>query len=249
MQLREVLTILDSMAPFASAEQWDNVGLMVGDPCQEIHSILVALDPSFDVIQAAKESGADLIITHHPLIFTPIKRLSLDQGTSGKIVELIRSGISLVSMHTNLDIAKGGTADVLAGSLSLRDVTACGVLRLGKIAEETPLHAWAMSLPFDTVRVVDAGRPVKTVCACPGSGMEYFGQALEMGCDTFVTGDVRYHAALDAGEKGINVVDLGHFNSEQIAMAPLAERLCRELPGLSVRACGAKDVFKNIKGA
>lgn len=248
MQLLDILTVLDSIAPFQTAEQWDNVGLMVGDPYQEVRSILVALDPSHEVIEAAAESGKDLIITHHPLIYAPLKRIDLRESLSRKIGALIRSSIALISMHTNFDIAAGGVSDVLAQRLSLRDIQSFGPLRLGTVGGEKPLRAWAMGLPFETVRIVDAGRPVKNVCICPGSGMEYVKNAGDMGCDTFVTGDVKYHGALDAKESGINVVDLGHFATEQIAITPLAERLSRELPDISIDVFGAQDVFMNIKG-
>lgn len=249
MQLQDILTILDSIAPFNTAEQWDNVGLMVGDPCQEIKSILVSLDPSFEAIDAARAADINLIISHHPLIFTPLKRIDLRRDRiSRKIGTLIQSGIALVSMHTNLDASTGGVADVLAERLSLQGVQAFGSMRYGTITEAMPLDSWAKSLPFDTIRIVDARLPVKNVCSCPGSGMGYLGDAQSLGCDTLVTGDVRYHAALDAREAGVNIVDLGHFATEQVAIAPLAERLRITLQGLPIYAHRAKDVFINVKG-
>jgi len=248
MQLQAILSILDSIAPFDTAEQWDNVGLMVGDPYQEINSILIALDPSFEVIQSAQSLSANLIISHHPLIFAPLMRIDLHDRVSRKIGMLIKSGTALVSMHTNLDAADGGVADVLAGRLSIQDVQSFGPMRYGTIKDPQQLSSWAMSLPFDTVRIVDANIPVKNVCACPGSGMGYLEDARNLGCDTLVTGDTRYHAALDALEAGVNVVDLGHFASEQIAIAPLAERLRKELQDLPIHTHQAKDVFTNVKG-
>lgn len=248
MQLQDILSVLDSIAPFDSAEQWDSVGLMVGDPRQEIKSILIALDPSFEVIEAARAEGIDLIVSHHPLIFTPLKRIDLRDRVSRKIGMLIQSGIALVSVHTNLDVSEGGVADVLASRLSLQDIKSCGPIRYGTVGEAVPLGSWAKELPFDTIRIVDAALPVKNVCACPGSGMSYLNDALSLGCDTFVTGDVRYHAALDAREAGVNIVDLGHFATEQIAIAPLAEKLRSELQDLSIYTHRAKDVFMNIKG-
>lgn len=248
MQLKNVLSVLDSVAPFESAEQWDNVGLMVGDPLQDISSILVSLDATDDVIETARSEKIDLIITHHPLIFHPLKKIDLTDNISRKIGKLIRTGISLISIHTNFDSAHGGVADILAENLSLQDVKSYGLMKIGMIEDEMPLSIWARSLPFESMRLVDAGRPVKSVCACPGSGMDFLWNAREMGCDTLVTGDVRYHAALEARESGMNVIDLGHFNTEQIAMAPLAERLGRDLPGVSIQVYKTKDIFTNIKG-
>jgi len=248
MLLKDILTVLDDMAPFNTAEPWDNTGLMVGDPFQEIHSVLVALDPVTEVIETARESDTDLIITHHPLLFDPVKRIDLRESVSRRIGMLIRSSIALVSMHTNLDTARGGVADELAQRLGLKDIQRSGMLRAGTIGQACDLSAWAGSLPFKTARVVDAGRLVKNVCVCPGSGMDYLSQAVILDCDTLVTGDVRYHAALEAKEEGVNVVDLGHFATEEIIVAPLAERLGRSLPRIRVKTYEARDVFVQIKG-
>jgi dinuclear metal center YbgI/SA1388 family protein len=248
MLLKDILDILDVIAPFDKAEPWDNTGLMVGDASLDIRSIMVALDPSSPVIHAARQSGADLIITHHPLIFTPLRRIDFQESVSRRIALLIRASIALVSMHTNLDAARGGVADELADRLRLQEIQAFGASRIGVLGEERDLFSWAGGLPFETIRLVDAGRPVRKICACPGSGMDYLGQALEQECDTIVTGDVRYHAALDAKEAGINVVDLGHFATEDIIVGPLAGRLGRELPGVAVQAYGGQDVFMHTKG-
>jgi dinuclear metal center YbgI/SA1388 family protein len=248
MLLKDILGVLDGMAPFGTAEPWDNTGLMVGDPLMEVGSILVALDPVTETIEAAVSGGADLIVTHHPLIFSPLKRIDLQESVCRRVGVLIRSSIALVSMHTNLDAAQGGVADELSQRLSLQDVQSFGGLRAGTVGRARGLVEWVRELPFDRARVVDAGRPVQRVCACPGSGMDYLGQAAALGCDTLVTGDVRYHAALDAREQGVNVVDLGHFATEEIIVSPLAERIGEALPGLAVRACGGRDIFTQIKG-
>ncbi len=184
--------MLDSIAPFETAEEWDK--LMVGDSGSAVRSILVALDPSIEVIKAAKGTDIDLILTHHPLMLHPIRYLDLREGVSKKIALLIESRINLVSMHTNLDNAPGGVADELASSLGLKDVRPFGALRIGTIGTHKPLDGWLKSLPIRNAHIIDAGRDVCMVGACPGSGMECWYQAWQMGCDTFVTGDVRYHA-------------------------------------------------------
>ncbi|MBN2297578.1 MAG: Nif3-like dinuclear metal center hexameric protein [Deltaproteobacteria bacterium] len=248
MQLDEVLTILNTIAPFETCEQWDNVGLMVGDPAAEITSIAVALDPSFDVITRAIHQKADCIITHHPLFFAPIRCMNLKESTAKKAFMLLRSGISLVSMHTNLDMAHGGVADVLANKLGLEGIQKNGVIRTGTVAGNMPLTSWCRSLPFAYIRMVDAGLPVRLVSACPGSGMDYWRDAKASGCDTFVTGDVRYHAALDAKESGMNVVDLGHHGTEEIIVKPFMEKLQQELQGVYISAYESADVFMSGKG-
>ncbi len=243
MMLKEVMIVLDMIAPFEAAEEWDNVGLMVGDPCSEIKSVLVALDPTLEVIEAARETGMDLILTHHPLIFKPISRIDLKDMIAKKIAMLLEARINLVSMHTNLDKAPGGVADELAKMLGLHDISNYGSLRVGSIKMPTPLGGWVHTLPVKSARLIDVGRDVLMVGVCPGSGMDYWQQAREMGCDTFVTGDVRHHAGLDARESSMNVLDLGHFGSEEIIIKPLTERLKQELKGIAVHAYQGRDIF------
>ncbi len=243
MMLKDVIAVLDAIAPFETAEEWDNVGLMVGNEESMIKSVLLALDPSMEVLCAGKESGIDLILTHHPLIFQPIARLDMQDLIARKISLLINARINLVSLHTNLDKAPGGVADELAKRLALRDLRTYGSMRTGSIKTPVTLREWIRDLGFCNVRIIESDKVVSRVAVCPGSGMEYWKQAHHLGCDTFVTGDVRYHAGLDAKEMGMNVVDLGHFGTEEIIIAPLAERLQKELKGVAVHAYQGRDIF------
>jgi dinuclear metal center YbgI/SA1388 family protein len=249
MTLSDVLTILDAIAPFDTAEEWDNSGLQIGDPSSRVGSILVALDATVEVIEKAAKTGVELIVTHHPLLMAPVRMLDLADGLGRKVAMLMEGRINLVSMHTNLDKAPGGTADSLAGLLGLDGVRSQGFLRAGSLKTPSNLWKWLgtlslVSFPAIT-RVCDAGREVRIVGACPGGGMDYWMQAKRLGCDTFVTGDVRYHAALDALESGMNVVDLGHFRTEEIVLKPLADRLRMELNGVEVLAHCGRDVFSS----
>ncbi|MEA2101311.1 MAG: Nif3-like dinuclear metal center hexameric protein [Thermodesulfobacteriota bacterium] len=246
MRLRGVLEILDRMAPFDTAEEWDNSGIMVGDRDKEIHRVLVSLDPGLDTIAHAREMGHDLIITHHPLFFHPIRHLDLADGVSKKACMLICSDIALVSMHTNLDKAPGGVADCLAGFVHLRGIKTHGMLRSGHVEGARSLEKWAGSLGFPHARLADAHRRVDHVAVCPGSGMDLWSKALDLGCDTYITGDVKYHDAIDASEAGLNIVDPGHFGTEQIAIGPLAQRLTTLLDGMDVDVFRGKDVFNWI---
>ncbi len=243
MRLKEIIKILDKVAPFALAEEWDNCGLMVGDPEQDVLKVMVALDPTLAVIAAAAES--DLIITHHPLFFGPIQALDLSEPLGRKVAMLMQNRTALVAMHTNLDKAAGGVADQLALKLGLQGLEQEGFLRTGRLKQPEVLKAWVKKLgtEFNSVpRVVDGGRAVSMVGLCPGSGMEFWRQAHAYGCDTFVTGDVKYHQALEAREAGMNVVDLGHFASEELVIKPLAERL--RAHNLDVRPYEAHDIFE-----
>jgi len=246
MQLYKILEILDQIAPFATAEEWDNVGLMVGDPAWDIDSILVALDPSQEVIAAAGSASIDLILTHHPLFFQGVSHISLSEVIGQKIAMLLETHTAQVSMHTNLDKAPGGVADTLSAFLRLEDVSTSGMLRYGTIGSSLPLNDWLASLPVKNARLVDAGRDVLRVCACPGSGAEFWHDAMLQGCDTFVTGDVRYHTALDARESGLNIVDLGHFGTEVIVLHPLADSLREVLPELEIHIFEGSDIFINF---
>lgn len=236
---------MDAIAPVEGALEWDNVGIMVGDPDQEIRSILVALDPSLEVIGHALAQQIDCILTHHPLFFEPLKALNLSEGTARKAALLMQNRMALVSMHTNLDIAPGGVADVLSERLKLSEVRTMGMLRLG-IVEQQALEVWVRTLEFQGVRICSSGRDVHRVAACPGSGIDLWPQALHAGCDTFVTGDVHYHRARDAVEAGLNIVDLGHYGSEAAIVKPLAERLRAMLPGIESTAYEGSDIFTSI---
>ncbi|MCD6569170.1 MAG: Nif3-like dinuclear metal center hexameric protein [Deltaproteobacteria bacterium] len=249
MRLREILDKLEDIAPFDTAQEWDNVGLMLGDPDQEIGSVLVALDPTLETISFARERSIDLIVTHHPLIFNPIKKIDLSFPIGKKIALLIKGDIALVSLHTNLDIAQGGVADLLARSLGLLRITTNGMIRAGYIERSTLLEEWVRSLSAlcrEDIRIVDAYRDVYKVCVCPGSGMDLWQDAYEAGCDTFVTGDVTYHRALDAFEAGLNIVDLGHFGTEEIIVRPLANILTQRLPDVDIIAMEGKSLLKTI---
>jgi dinuclear metal center YbgI/SA1388 family protein len=245
MKLLDVLTLLNSIAPFDLAEKWDNVGLLIGDTDQEIKKAVIALDPGLDVIIKAEETGCDLIITHHPLFIEPIKTLNLKNTTALKASMLLKAGISLVAMHTNLDMADGGVADVLAQALGLSDIESRGFFRTGTINPK-PLTDWVKTLPFRNPRITDTGRMAKCIAACPGSGMSLWREAKEAGCDTIVTGDVKYHAAKEAFETGLNVVDLGHYGTESIIVKPFTERLGRLLKGVEVSAYTGRDIFITV---
>jgi len=246
MRLQEIVDILNDIAPFALAREWDNCGIMVGDPDQEIRSILIALDPTPAAIEYACRHGIDLIVTHHPLFFEPLRALNLAHGPARKAALLIRNHTALVSMHTNLDAAPGGVADELAARVGLREVRGTGMLRFGHIAPQ-PLEVWARSLPFPDARICSSGRDVAQVAVCPGSGMDLWPEALQFGCDTLVTGDVRYHRAMDAVEAGLNIVDLGHYGSEAVILKPLAERVRSLLPAVQTTAFEGADIFTSLR--
>jgi len=246
MKLNNILDILESIAPFSDAEPWDNVGLLAGDPDQDIKSILITLDPGFDAIRHCVDNNIDLIITHHPLLIEPVKAFNLKEPLTRKLQMLFTKGISLVSMHTNLDKSDEGVADIFARCLNLKNIEKHGFVRTGTV-DPSSLEDWVNTLPFKSARIVDTGSGVRHVAACPGSGMSLWREAFALGCDTIATGDVKYNIAIEAFESGLNVVDLGHYATEAIVLEPLAQKLGGILKSVEISVFTGEDVFISIQ--
>ena len=228
---------------------WDNTGLLCGREEKEVQRILVALDPTFDVCEEAAKIGADLLVTHHPLIFQPLRRVT-DRDAAGKaLICLIEHGIAAINAHTNLDQAVGGVNDWLAEILQLRDIEVpapCGVaadgrpwglLRCGNV-DEVPLREFAAAvkekLACPGLRILDCGCPVRRVAVGGGACADELETVRAAGCDTFVTADVKYHQFQDAQHLGINLIDAGHFETENPICLRLADYLRRSFPEAEV---------------
>ncbi|RGS73465.1 Nif3-like dinuclear metal center hexameric protein [Mitsuokella sp. AF21-1AC] len=241
-----ILDAIERIAPRHLAEEWDNPGLLVGSPAQEVGRILVALDVSDEVVHQAIEQGAKLIVAHHPLIFHPLKKLRTDLPLGHRLSVLLKHDIAVVAAHTNLDIAQGGVNDVLANAIGLsklssfiiteqhEDGAAESLGRIGFLPAPMTIRDFAAkvreALPTQHVRFVDAGaRPVRRVALCSGAGAEFIGKAAMMGADVYVTGDVKYHDAQQAAELGMHLIDAGHFGTEFPVVSALAARLRQEL--------------------
>jgi dinuclear metal center YbgI/SA1388 family protein len=346
-KISDIVGIINKLAPFASAEEWDNVGLQVGDPAAPAEKIMVALDPGKDVLEAAVAAGCQCLLTHHPFIFKPLKRISLADPLGGLLAVAIKNDLAVISLHTNLDIAQGGVNDLLAGLLEVasseplkitgreefvklavfvprgseaqvleslfrfsgfignysdcsfqvagtgtfkpldgakpfigeagkresaeesrievllrkEDVTAAvnalvkahpyeepaydlypllnrgkssGLGRIGLLREETTLGHFAAAvknhLDVQTLRFVGAaGRKVRKVALCGGSGSFLMRDAWKQGADVLVTGDVKYHEAREAETLGLALIDAGHFATERPMIQGVAELLRGEL--------------------
>ena len=240
----DILKFMDSIAPPYMKMDWDNCGLLCGRRDKEVKKILVALDPFRNVIQEAMELGADLIVTHHPLIFqNPLMAVSDSTETGRCVLELMEHGIAAINAHTNLDLAPGGVNDVLAQTLGLQHIEIInpienyGLLRCGTVAEQ-PLSAFLSvvkeNLHCDGLRYVDAGKAVRKVAVGGGSCADEMQEALEAGCDTFVTADVKYNQFRTAFELGLNLIDAGHFHTENPTMPVVAEKLAAQFPEVTV---------------
>ena len=245
----DILQYIETIAPPYMKEDWDNVGLNCGHMDQEVTKILVALDPFEAACLEAKELGAELLVTHHALLWKP--GFITDQDTQGRnTLFLIENGIAHINAHTNLDCAPGGVNDILAETLGLKNVKVLnpsgideqgrewGLLHAGTI-EEQPLNHFLSTvkknLGCDGLRYVDGGKPVCKVAVGGGACADGMLEALEAGCDTFVTSDIKYNQFRTACELGLNLIDAGHFHTENPTMPVLAAKLQAEFPDVEVK--------------
>lgn len=238
----DILDFLETVAPSSLKMEWDNVGLLCGDRQQSVKKVLVALDPFMDTCEEAVEVGADLILTHHPLIFRPAREITRQSPTGREICFLIRHGISAVNAHTNLDLAPGGVNDVLAETLGLSDIQSIStpdgaLLRCGYV-EEMPLSAFLSGvkdrLSCPGLRYADGGKPVHFVAVGGGACGDELDYAVARGCDTFVTADVKYNQFREAYDQQVSLIDAGHFYTENPVCAVLARKLQCAFPEISV---------------
>lgn len=244
-----VYDFLQEKAPFELQEGFDNAGFLVGRKKLAVNKILVALDVTEEVVQEAVEQGAQLIVAHHPVIFGGVKSMT-DQTVTGRILlSLAENRIAAICAHTNLDAVEGGVNDALALRLGLTDIGQLsqagvdgqgrpyGIGRVGLVSEQ-PLYDFAMEvkrlLGANGIRLVDGGKPVHMVAVGGGACAEFMSDVLTQGCDTFVTSDVKYHQFLEARALGLNLVDAGHFPTEDVVCPVLRNWLAKRFPHVSV---------------
>ena len=238
---QEIFDVLDGLAPQALAMDWDNCGLQIGSRNRAVNRVLVALDPFEDVCREADEIGAELIVTHHPLFFPSTSCMNEDTALGRAASMLIRGGHTLYSCHTNLDIALGGVNDRLAQVLGLQNaetIGAEGLLRRGTV-ETQPLEQFLATvkeaLGCPGLRYCDGGKPCARIAVGGGACGSELRDAADSGCDTFVTSDIKYNQFWDAQDLGINLIDAGHFYTENPVCAVLAHTLRRAFPELDVQ--------------
>lgn len=247
MTVGEIYAFLQGHAPFETAEEYDNVGLLVGSPDMPVCRILVTLDITPAAVRAAEEAGAGLIISHHPVIFSPLRRLDAECVP----YLLARAGIAAICAHTNLDRAAGGVNDLLADLLGLADVqtAADGLCRTGRLPESLPprdFAAFVGRLLGTPVRMRAGDMPVTRVAVCSGAGGDFLLPLLKKGGITAaVTGELKHHEWL-ALPPGITVVEAGHYHTE-ICMAEGVARLLREaFPDAEVTAFAGEPPYMTV---
>ena len=259
MKTKGLIGALDEVFPFSLALSWDNSGLQAGDPEKEIGTVAVALDPALGVVEAAWKQGVDCVVTHHPLLFKPLSCIDFSTPAGRTVLTLVQNSISLVSLHTNLDVAPGGLADHVAGlmgmsseePLLIEEGRALG--RVGTIPSPLDfagfLDTVKDALKITCLRVVNPpsidGSRVWRVALCPGSGGDLVHQAASVGAQVYVTGDLKYHQAMEAVDLGLTVVDAGHYGTEMPAVDLLVGTLKRVMgEDVSVIRIESEDPFK-----
>ncbi len=241
MTVKDIETYLFQWAPKELAESWDNVGHLVGDD-HEVRKILVSLDITEAVVAEAIEKGADLIVSHHPVMnctWHPVQSVTGDNAQGRMLMAMIQNGISAICMHTNLDAAEGGVNDILAETLGLTALSPLSEEKIGRIGTlkcKIPLVEFVpfvvQSLKCHGARFTDAGKPVYRVAVGGGACAEFIPNAIAAGCDTFVTSDLKYHEFLDTRE--LNLIDAGHFPTENLICPEIVRRLKTAFPTAEV---------------
>ena len=253
LSVSDVFMYLSEWAPPESKLKSDNVGLLVGRQNAQVSRVLVSLDITDDVISEAIETRANLIVAHHPLFFSlNAVNDTKDNWGGQKALTLAENKIAAICMHTNMDAAAGGVNDVLAkivgikrpipfGENSLDEQFHCG--RYGQVGEPCLmpefLEKLKAALQANGLRYYDSGRPVHNVAVVGGSGDSEFKSAIDAGCDTFITGEAKYNFFLEARQRGINLIDAGHFCTENVISQEIADRLSETFPKIDVNVSKA----------
>ena len=260
MLCKEIIQVIEAAFPRGAALDFDNVGLLAGRTEKEVNRIYLALDATDHVIECAEKAGADMLITHHPLIFSPIKRVTDEDFIGRRIVRLIRNDISYYAMHTNYDVL--GMAELSGHILDIRnarvlDVTAAengeeqGIGRIGNLEKPMSLAECCTyvrhRLKLVSLKVFgDMDQTVYRIAVSPGAGKSAIPAAIEKGADVLVTGDIGHHDGLDAVAQGLAVIDAGHYGTEYIFMDDMKRFLADKLPGLEVDTAPVIHPFQVI---
>lgn len=256
MKIDKLIKVMESIAPVNLKESYDNVGLMVGDREREITKVLVALDCTLEVIEEAKAIGANVILSHHPLLFRKPSTITTDTLLGKKIIELIKNDIALYSSHTNWDSVKAGINDEFVAFLGFGEgeimaknpvEATAGIGRLVKVSGEITLkeviETVKEKLNINTVRFAgDLNKTIKSIAFVNGSGQEFMELAARKGADLIITGDTTYHFVSDYSEMGLAILDIGHFNSEWPIVVELSKQVKENLQREGVEVVVSKKV-------
>lgn len=253
MKCREIIQKIEEQFPPVYAEDWDNVGLLVGHGDMEVQKVMTALDATEEVTRQAVLAGAQLLVTHHPLIFQGMKRMTDGDFLGKKVLRLAENKIACYAMHTNFDVM--GMAEALGELLGLQQQEILmevspfvplgstikekqGIGRVGLLPEEMTVEQCgafvkdALKLPY-VIASGDPERKVRRAAVSSGSGRSMIGHALEKGAQVLITGDIGHHEALDAMEQGLSIIDAGHYGTEKLFAGYMAGWFAKNLPGIA----------------
>ena len=254
MKIKDIIKFLEDRFPLSLQEDWDNSGLQIGNIENDLTNILISLDLDEQTIQKAKEKSCNLIINHHPFLFSSIKSIDLNEEKGKIIKDLIKNDITVFAMHTNLDIGKGGVNDNLAKLLELRDISNLDT------NNENPMARFGYTdeiTAYDFSKFIkeklnckglilygDKDKKIEKVALCGGAGSDFINDAIQKGCDLIVTSDVKYHEAVDNCKK-INIVDPGHFASENHIIYMVKDLLEKNF-ATGIYTCAKKDSYREF---
>lgn len=247
MKIKEIYDFLDFIAPFDTAAEWDNCGLSVGSLDNDVTKVLIALDVTDGVIERAVETGAELVLTHHPLIFNPVSRIDGDS----LIYKAVKSGVTFISSHTCLDKAIGGVNDCLARKVGVKNIRNSQIDEFLKIGEIKPCKASEFAEIVKNalggkVAFTDNGKTIKTVALCSGAGGDLIEAAATEGADALLTGEAKHHEYLEAKRLGVALFDAGHYETEVVVCEFLRKVIEGQFDGLKVEVYNGQDFINYI---
>ncbi len=254
MRCQDILDKIEARYPRKYACDWDNVGLLAGSREREVDTVYIALDATDEMVDAASECGAQLLLTHHPMIFGGLKSVTTDDYVGERLIRLIRNDISYYAMHTNYDVM--GMAELAADMLDLKDrkvleevLDGEGIGRVGDLPRSMTLEECAnfvkerFGLP--NVKIFgELEKQVQRAAICPGSGKSEAKPALSMGAEVYITGDIDHHTGIDMADCGMAIIDAGHYGVEHIYIADMEHFLKENCPELRVYTAPVKQPFQ-----
>ena len=244
-KVRDIIKVIEGFAPLSIQEKWDNSGLSIGSPDAEVSSVLLGLDCTPELVDEAVACGADMIVTHHPLIFSGLKRISPEDPVGNAVIKAVSAGIAVYAAHTTADKVLAGVSGAMAVRLGLENVQVLDpeeeCTGLGVIGDfpspMTASEALAYVKERFSLQVIRASRPVdgmiRRVALCGGSGSSLIGKAMSAGADLYITGDVSYHHFFTGGN--FMIMDIGHYESEKDIVPILFSLLKKNFPNFAVR--------------
>lgn len=246
IRVKDIYNYLNREIPFDTQEKWDNSGLIIGNIYTEVKTVAVMLDATVENVEKAIKNNVDLIVTHHPIIFDPLKSVLKDDP----IYNLVKQNISLISVHTNWDKSEKGVNAVLTKVFELTDVKDLeteegkGFVKYGTLSSTEPEGVFCElvkeRLKAPIVKYSSAHEAIRRVAVCGGAGADYIDEVADL-VDAYVTSDIKYHQFLHASEIGLTLIDAGHFSTEDISMGPLSLMLAQAFPDVKVLRLRSQD--------